>query len=349
MYHLLIRLFSNDKIIEAKFIQTIEEELMEEVNKFQSLIIFIMVIVGILIGQIKIIQTYSEYLIMPALMIMLFLVFIQVPLKEIGKSFKNIKFTLTAISINFIWTPIIIFILGKLFLANHPDILIGFVMLMVTPCTDWYLIFTGIAKGNVALGSSILPLNLILQLLLLPVYILLIGKTSVDIDMISLGRGVLISLMIPLLFSIIIRKFLINKMGEELFEEKVVQKACDYQGYFLNIAIVAMFASQGKVLIDNLEILLVLLIPVLLFFVINFIVGRLVGKIINLNYEDSVSLNLTTLARNSPIALAIAVAAFPDKPLIALALIIGPLIELPVLFLVTKILLFIKAKEELIK
>ena len=87
--------------------------------------------------------------------------------------------------------------------------------LMVIPCTDWYLIFTGIAKGNVALGSSILPLNLILQLLLLPVYILLIGKTSVDIDMISLGRGVLISLMIPLIFSIIIRKLLINKMGEE--------------------------------------------------------------------------------------------------------------------------------------
>lgn len=66
MYHLLIRLFSNDKIIEAKIIQTNEEELMEEVNKFQSLIIFIMVIVGILIGQIKIIQTYSEYLIMPS-------------------------------------------------------------------------------------------------------------------------------------------------------------------------------------------------------------------------------------------------------------------------------------------
>lgn len=66
MYHLLIRLFSNDKIINDKFIQTNEEELMEEVNKFQSLIIFIMVIVGILIGQIKIIQTYSEYLIMPS-------------------------------------------------------------------------------------------------------------------------------------------------------------------------------------------------------------------------------------------------------------------------------------------
>ena len=118
--------------------------------------------------------------------------------------------------------------------------------LMVTPCTDWYLIFTGIAKGNVALGSSILPLNLILQLLLLPVYILLIGKTSVDIDMISLGRGVLISLMIPLIFSIIIRKLLINKMGEEFahsignccgsFSRQTFDSSCTYYRAFDRVA-----------------------------------------------------------------------------------------------------------------
>ncbi len=320
---------------------------MEEVNKFQSLIIFIMVLLGILLGQIPLIQNYSEYLIMPALMVMLFLVFIQIPLKEIGSSFKNIKFTLTAIVINFVWTPLIVFVLGRLFLANHPELLIGFVMLMVTPCTDWYLIFTGIAKGNVALGSSILPLNLILQLLLLPVYILLIGKTSVDINMISLGKGVVFSLMVPLLCSIIARKFIINKIGQDKFNDTVVPKSCDYQGYFLNLAIIAMFASQGKILLNNLQILLILLIPVLLFFIINFIFGRLVSKAIKLNYQDSVSLSLTTLARNSPIALAIAVASFPDKPLISLALIIGPLIELPVLFLITKILLFIKSKQKI--
>lgn len=320
---------------------------MESVNKFQSLIIFAMVLFGILIGQINIVQTYSEYLIMPSLTIMLFLVFVQVPLKEIGSSFKNIKFTSTSIVINFVLTPIIVFILGKLFLNNQPELLVGFIMLMVTPCTDWYLIFTGIAKGNVALGSSILPLNLILQLLMLPVYILLIGGTSVDIDMLSLGKGVVFSLMIPLLCSIIARKLIINKIGDSVFENKLVPKACDFQGYFLNIAIVAMFASQGKVLLENYQVLLILLVPILLFFIITFIVGRLVSKALKLNYQDSVSLSLTTLARNSPIALAIAVATFPDKPLISLALIIGPLIELPVLFLVSKILLVIKAKQEL--
>ena len=318
---------------------------MENINKFQSLVILFMVALGILLGQIGFVQEYVEYLITPFLMVMLFLVFLQIPLKDILKSSKNLKFTLTAVIINFIWTPFLIFILGKIFLANYPELLIGYIMLMVTPCTDWYLIFTGIAKGNVALGSSILPLNLVLQLVLLPVYVFLIGGNSVDMNTIDLVKGVVSTLIIPLVCAILIRKIILNKIKQEDFDEKVATKACDYQGYFLNAAIVSMFASQGKILLENIQVLLILLIPVLLFFIINFCVGRLVGKVMKLSYEDNVSLNLTTLARNSPIALAIAVATFLDKPLISLALIIGPLIELPVLFIIAKILLNIRSKK----
>lgn len=319
--------------------------IIENVNKFQSFIILFMVFIGIILGQIDLIQTYSQYLIMPSLMAMLFLVFIQIPIKDITKSFKNMKFTLTSICINFIWTPILVFILGRVFLGNNSDLLIGFVMLMVTPCTDWYLIFTGIAKGNVALGASILPLNLILQLILLPVYVFLIGQSSVQMDVLNLLKGVIVSLIIPLFGALIYRKLSISKKGIDYFEKNIVSKACEYQGYFLNIAIVFMFASQGKILIKNPQILLQLLIPVLLFFIINLIVGQFVGRKLNLSHEDNVALNLTTLARNSPIALAIAVATFPNKPLISLALIIGPLIELPVLFIVSKVLLNINKED----
>ncbi len=58
---------------------------------------------------------------------------------------------------------------------------------------------------------------------------------------------------------------------------------------------------------------LLLLIPVLLFFIINFVLGQFIGHVMRLSYKDTVSLNLTTLARNSPVALAIAVTAFPDE------------------------------------
>ncbi len=77
-----------------------------------------------------------------------------------------------------------------------------------------------------------------------------------------------------------------------------------------------MFASQGKKLINNPEVLLELLLPVILFFIINFILGQIIGRLLRFKDKNIISLNLTTLARNSPVALAIAVTAFPINQLL---------------------------------
>lgn len=312
------------------------------ITKFQSLIVLLIALLGIFLSEISIVSKLSGYLITPFLMIMLFLIFIQIPLKDITNSFKNIKFTFTALGINFLWTPFITFILGFIFLKSYPNLRIGFIMLTVTPCTDWYLIFTEKAKGNVALGASLLPLNFILQIFLLPIYILLLSGSSININVYELLKGIIISLVIPLILAIIFRQIIIKSKGTEMLENHIIPKVCDYQGFFLDLAIIAMFASKGSLILKNPKVLLIILIPLLLFFIINFIFGQLVGRIIKLPFEDNVALNLTTLARNSPIALTIAVSSFPHKPLIALALIIGPLIELPVLFIVSKTLLKLK-------
>ena len=71
-------------------------------------------------------------------------------------------------------------------------------MLLVTPCTDWYLVFTGLSKGNVELGMSILPLNLILQIVLMPVYLLIFIGNEVTMDVGALLGSVAVVLVIPL-------------------------------------------------------------------------------------------------------------------------------------------------------
>ena len=115
---------------------------------------------------------------------------------------------------------------------------------------------------------------------------------------------------------------------------------------FLSLAIMAMFASRGSYLLENMEVIYTLVVTVLLFFVINYVVGRFVGRSLKFSYEDSVSLNMIIISSNSPVSLAIAVTAFPDQPFIALALVIGPLIELPVLAIVSQILLFTRKKNK---
>ncbi|WP_233084678.1 arsenic resistance protein [Methanococcoides orientis] len=315
---------------------------MSSIEKYQSVFILTSVVSGLILGHIPIIQKYAGFFIVPFLMVMLYGIFLQVPLHQLKNSFKNWKFAKVSASINFIFNPLLAFVLGFFFLKDTPTLWIGFIMLMVTPCTDWYLLFTGIARGNVPLSASILPMNLILQLILLPIYLLIFTGTIATIDSSLLIESVLLVLFIPFSLSLISKITVPKIKGEYWLEESIFPKLDHVQFSFLNLAIISMFASQGEQLIQNPLILLELLTPILLFFIIVFIVGQIVGRYLGFSYKDTASLNLTTLARNSPIVLAIALTAFPEEPLIALALVIGPLIELPVLGIISHTLLWIR-------
>ena len=311
---------------------------MSLLEKWYTFIIFSAVLLGISMGQIEMVRTNADSLIVPLLVAMLYITFIQIPVEEIKKAFQNITFTYTAVLINFVWTPFLAWFLAVMLLGDSPALYIGFIMLMVTPCTDWYLIFTGIAKGNVALSTAILPLNLLLQVVLLPIYLLIFGGTTGTIELTFLLESILIVLVLPFLLSLLTKWFLRNKLE---VRKHVISRLSVLPIMFLSLAIVAMFASQGQLLLHNLDVMWRITIPILLFFVINFFVGQWAGQLMKFSYRDRASLSLTTLARNSPIALAVAMTAFPDQPLIALSLIIGPLLELPILAAFSQIFLFV--------
>ncbi|MEX2564337.1 MAG: bile acid:sodium symporter [Cyclobacteriaceae bacterium] len=315
---------------------------MNAINKIQTLIIAVAVILGILLGQNETIGSYARYFIVPFLMIMLYCIFLNIPVKDLAKGFVNTKFLSVSLLINFLWTPIVAYFLGFLFLENHLSLWIGFVMLMVTPCTDWYLIFTNLSKGNTPLAASILPLNLLLQVILLPIYLLLFFNKTGTLEINMLIESILLVLMVPFILAQLTRYFAFKTKKINLIENRILPFIDPFQVIFLGLAILAMFASNGEYLTNNLNVLYILLFPLLLFFLINFLLSRFIGHLLKFSYEDSVSLSLTTIARNSPISLAIAVTAFPDKPLISLALVIGPLIELPILALISYFLLRIK-------
>jgi len=311
-------------------------------EKLQTVIVISAVGLGISLGQVSYIEQVAEYFIVPFLLFMLYGLFLSVPSKDLKKALLNRKFASSSLIINFLWTPLLAWGLGAVFLSEHPALWIGFIMLMVTPCTDWYLAFTGIAKGSVALSTAILPMNLILQVLLLPIYLLLITGVMKMVGMSVLLKSIILVLLLPFLLANLTTYIFNKRKQKETYKKIIVPFFENTQIIFLSLAIVAMFASQGRNLFENMNVVMLLFIPVILFFIINFLLGRIVSHFLKMSYEDSVSLNLTTLARNSPIALAIAVTAFPDKPLIALALVIGPLIELPVLAVVSQLLLTIR-------
>ena len=310
-------------------------------EKLQTVIMLSAIGLGLLAGRFVPAAGFYEELITPALMAMLFGLFLSISLSDLKSGFMDLKFTLTSLAVNFLWIPILGWGLGGLFLADSPALRLGYLMLLVTPCTDWYLVFTGLARGNVPLSAAILPLNLVVQVALLPVYLIIFAGLTGRVDMELLARSIVLVLVLPFGLAQVVRRLsLLIRVRPVL--EKIFSGG---QFWFLCLAIAAMFASQADRLAGNMGLFLKLLAPVSLFFTINFVLVRWLARLMKFSFADSVSLSLTTLARNSPISLAIAVTAFPHEPLVALALVIGPLIELPILAVITQVLLWLRPEE----
>lgn len=311
---------------------------MSWLEKLQPLLILLSAAIGLLLARTTSIAQLAEAAIAPLLIVLLYTTFLPIPLQQFGRAFRNRSVTVASLTLNFVWTPLLAWGLGALFLANAPDLRLGLLMLLVTPCTDWYLVFTGIAKGDVALGSALLPLNAILQLVLLPFYLWALAGSFVALAPKTLLISMTLVFLLPLGLAILTRQG-IRHWWNELLWQAILPYIERGQLATLNVAIIAIFAAKGEVLLQQPAILLKLLPPLVLFFILNWGVSQWLGHRLKLPYPQLACLSCTTLARNSPVALAIAASAFPHRPLISLALVVGPLIELPVLALVSQALL----------
>ncbi|WP_252700334.1 arsenic resistance protein [Natronosalvus vescus] len=318
---------------------------MNVIEKYQTVVVVLAIVGGVLVGQVTGVPGLAERLILPFLLVMLVGAFLQIPLGNLRKAFRNRRVVGLSLLVNFVWNPLFAVVLGFVFLREHPALWVGLIMLMVTPCTDWYLIFTDIADGDVPLATSLLPYNLVLQLVLLPVYLYLFAGELVTLPVETLVESVVLVLVVPLVVAAIGRVTLPKLMGETYFTSTLLPALGPVQILFLALAIAAMFASQGDVILDNPGVLLLLAIPVIAFYAINFALGIGIGRLAAFSYEEVVCFNCTILSRNSPTALAIAVVAFPHEPLIPLALVIGPLLELPLLSVVSNLLLELRERE----
>ncbi|MEN9210127.1 MAG: hypothetical protein Q6K80_05445 [Thermostichus sp. DG_1_6_bins_120] len=316
---------------------------MQLLEKAQPVWVLVSVGLGLTLAQGSSAGEVLGHWVQPLLALLLYLTFLGIPIQQFRQLSCASRVVWASLCINFLWTPLLAWGLGALFLSDLPDLWVGLIMLMVTPCTDWYLVFTGLAGGDGVLATALLPLNWVLQLLLLPVYLLLLVGDLVQLQPGELLTGLLWVLGLPFLAALLTQfcgPYLREKLG--WLGSPTLLSAL--QLLSLNLAIVCIFTAEGRLLMQNPALFFRLLAPVLLFFVVNFWLAQRVGRWLDLTYPQLACLTCTTLARNSPLALAVAAAAFPERPLIVLALVVGPLIELPVLSWVVQMLLHLRRR-----
>jgi len=270
-------------------------------------------------------------------LVLIFLVMLKINVGQVANALTERRFLGIAIAVNFVLNPLVAWGLANIFLSAEPDLKTGLILFLVTPCIGWYLIFTELAGGDAALGVSLLGVNLVLQILLLPFYLYLFLGQASAIDLPDIILSVALFLVLPAVAASATRAGLHRSQ----FRLEVVQSFIDaahLKTVALVVVIVAMFASQADVLFDNPGVVVTLLPPMLAFFALAFGIACVAGRVAGLSYDQTALLVFTSTSRNSEASLAIAATAFVS-PLVGLTVVIGPVIELPLLVLMVRVLL----------
>lgn len=261
------------------------------------------------------------------LFLMMYPAMTNVRIGDIKKAFKSPKQLAIVLFFNFAIAPFFMLLLANFFVSD-PEFHTGVVLYGLAPCIAMVIVFTYLAKGNNALALVLVAFNSILQMLLIPVYAqLLIG--NVEFDVFIVAESVILYLGLPLFFGVLTRKYGVKKYGEVEFENKFTPILSALSIIGLLFTLIVMFSLKGDVIVETPEIILIIAIPITIFFTVIFTVVYLVSWRLGLNYKDSVACAFNSTGRDFEIAIAIAITAF--TPAVALATVVGPLIEVPVM------------------
>lgn len=274
----------------------------------------------------------------------IFAVMLPVEIADVSRAFRKVKPTVIALIINFVFIPLFVWAAGWLFLRQFPDVWAGVILYALTPCIGWYLIFTDLAEGDVAWGMALLPWNITLQILLMPLYLwFLVGKV-LPLDLGQLAVSILLYLIAPFALAYVVQHAVIARRGRDYFFGPVKHAMGEVKLWALVVVIVAMFASQSSLGIRDLGMVALIIGVLVLFFLVLFMLALVIGRLAHLSFAENATLAFTTTARNSEAIIGVAVGAFPGHPLVYFAIILGPIVELPALLVISRVLLALRER-----
>lgn len=273
---------------------------------------------------------------------LIFLVMLGLEVRSVAQAFGHRRFLAIAVVINFVINPLLAWGLGAVFLRSEADLWVGLILFLVTPCIGWYLVFTELAGGDTGLGVSLLAINIVLQVLLLPLYLWAFVGQVTSIDPVAITNSIIVFLLLPLALAALALTALARTDHSVAQLQHEIRLPYVKLGVLVMV-IVAMFGSHASLLFDNPRVLISLIPPMTAFFAIAFAVALLAGRAARLPYSQVAALAFTTTSRNSEASLAIAVSAF-TSPLVAMTVVVGPVIELPLLVIMIRILIGLRRK-----